>query len=98
MPDQRKRKLADAVKPIGMRYPFYIQRLGYIHYIAKRILCMEKLVKDDPVKNSLYLDFLSIFSIKQLPSFFDQISEAYNSNVQIILGTIKINFCFLFIG
>src|SRR5687768_18547237 len=95
MMNKRQSEFADAIKPIGVRYPFNIKILCDIHICSELVFLRIKVVKYDAVINSFDKYLPSIEHVEQLSSFLDQFSDANRLYVQVIAGAIKINFCFL---
>src|SRR5687768_13449160 len=96
MPDKRKRKLADTVKPVRMRDPFHFKFFHqHFSFLLQFIRLPAKVVEDHPVVYSLYSGFLTLFHVKNLFVFFDEFAEANSFYSGEILGAVKVNSCFL---
>src|SRR4030095_878609 len=65
--------------------------------LAKFILLCIEIIKDHAIVNSFHSRLFAIEHIEQILSFLDQLCNANRLNPQVILGTIKIDSCFLLV-
>jgi len=63
MPDEWQCEFANAVKPVGMMYPFYVEVLCDIYKLSQGILLGLEIIEYNPVIYSFYEGLFTVFEI-----------------------------------
>ena len=101
MSEKGQREFADAIEPVWMGHPFYIEVLTDIDAVfAKAARRSMELVKDDPVIDTFDEGLFSRrgMQVEELSSFLYEFTQAYGYDAQVVLRTIEIDAGFLFVG
>src|ERR1043166_7841431 len=95
--DQWQCVFANAVKPIGMRYPGNVKvlkkYLSFFLYLGSLLL---KVIKNHPVVNSFHPGFLSVVNVKKLFPFPDEVCQANHFNAEVVFSRKEVDPGFLF--
>lgn len=100
MTNKGQGEFADAIEPAGVCHPFHVQVLTDVDMWTDPVCCAMQLVEDEPVIDPFYQCLFPCGGVQviELFSFLYQFGQTYGLDAQVVLCTIEVHPCLLFVG